>query len=92
MILFSSKTGLVQSLLLDNGYLTDIRTAAAGAISIKYLSNQNSKNLGIIGSGLQARLQAEAACLVRKFETITVWGRDQLKAEQCAEDIKKLQR
>jgi ornithine cyclodeaminase len=40
MVLFSSKTGLVQSLLLDNGYLTDIRTAAAGAISIKYLSNQ----------------------------------------------------
>ncbi|MDC1133179.1 hypothetical protein OAS72_01310 [Candidatus Pelagibacter sp.] len=90
MILFSSKTGLVQSLLLDNGYLTDIRTAAAGAISIKYLSNQNSKNLGIIGSGLQARLQAEAACLVRKFETITVWGRDQLKAEQCAKDIKQI--
>ena len=90
MVLFSSKTGLVQSLLLDNGYLTDIRTAAAGAISIKYLSNKNSKSLGIIGSGLQARLQAEAACLVRKFDTITVWGRDQLKAEKCAEDIKQI--
>ncbi|MDC0859893.1 cyclodeaminase [Candidatus Pelagibacter sp.] len=90
MILFSSKTGLVQSLLLDNGYLTDVRTAAAGAISIKYLSNQNTKSLGIIGSGLQARLQAQAACLVRKFETITVWGRDQLKAEKCAEDIKQI--
>lgn len=30
MILFSAKTGLVQALLLDNGYLTDVRTAAAG--------------------------------------------------------------
>ena len=33
MILFSAKTGLVQSLFLDNGYLTDIRTAAAGAVA-----------------------------------------------------------
>ena len=40
MILFSSKTGLIKSILLDNGYLTDIRTAAAGAISIKYLSKK----------------------------------------------------
>jgi ornithine cyclodeaminase len=62
MILFSSKTGLVQSLLLDNGYLTDIRTAAAGAISIKYLSNQNSKNLGIIGSGLTSKITS-TSCL-----------------------------
>jgi ornithine cyclodeaminase/alanine dehydrogenase-like protein (mu-crystallin family) len=30
MILFSAKTGLVEALLLDNGYLTDVRTAAAG--------------------------------------------------------------
>src|SRR5690606_1509787 len=33
MILFSAKTGLVEALLLDNGYLTDIRTAAAGAVA-----------------------------------------------------------
>lgn len=90
MILFSSKTGLIKSILLDNGYLTDIRTAAAGAISIKYLSKKNCKILGIVGSGLQARLQAQAACLVRKFDKIIVWGRDESKVQKCTKDIKSL--
>jgi len=35
MILFSAKTGLVEALLLDNGYLTDVRTAAAGAVEVR---------------------------------------------------------
>ena len=33
MVLFSATTGLVEALLLDNGYLTDVRTAAAGAVA-----------------------------------------------------------
>lgn len=42
MILFSAKTGLVQALLLDNGYLTDIRTAAAGAVAARHLSREDA--------------------------------------------------
>ena len=33
MVLFSARTGTLEALLLDNGYLTDIRTAAAGAVA-----------------------------------------------------------
>ena len=36
MVVFSAKTGLVEALLLDNGYLTDLRTAAAGAVAAKW--------------------------------------------------------
>lgn len=37
MVLFASRTGLVKALLLDNGYLTDVRTAAAGAVAARHL-------------------------------------------------------
>ena len=54
MVLLSAKTGLVQALLLDNGYLTDIRTAAAGAVAAKHLARQNSSVAAIFGAGMQA--------------------------------------
>ena len=38
MILLDSQTGVIKSVLLDKGYLTDVRTAIAGAIAAKYLS------------------------------------------------------
>ncbi len=42
MVLFSTKTGLVQAVLLDNGYLTDVRTAAAGAVAARHLSRPDA--------------------------------------------------
>ena len=87
MILFSAKTGLVQALFLDNGYLTDIRTAAAGAVATKWLAPAKVETAGIMGTGVQARLQAKAAHLVRPFSQVLVWGRDQEKAAACAADI-----
>lgn len=87
MILFSATTGLVQALLLDNGYLTDVRTAAAGAVAARYLAPARVETAGVIGTGAQARLQMEAAHLVRPFAKLLVWGRDEEKARTCAADI-----
>ncbi len=87
MILFSAKTGLVQALLLDNGYLTDVRTAAAGAVAARHLAPSTVETAGVIGTGTQARLQMEAAHLVRPFHKVLVWGRDAAKAEACAADL-----
>ena len=64
MILFSSSTGVVEALLLDNGYLTDVRTAAAGAVAAKHLAPENAKTACILGAGAQAKLQLQALCLV----------------------------
>ncbi len=86
MILFSARTGLVEAMLMDNGYLTDVRTAAAGAVAARYLAPE-VHTAGVIGTGVQARLQIEAAHLVRPFKRIQVWGRDPAKAAQCAVDI-----
>lgn len=87
MILFSAQTGLVRALFLDNGYLTDMRTAAAGAVAARHLAPQNVETAGVIGTGVQARLQMQAAHLVRPFKRLLVWGRDAAKAQTCAEDM-----
>ncbi|WP_343079556.1 cyclodeaminase [Ostreiculturibacter nitratireducens] len=87
MILFSAKTGLVESLFLDNGYLTDIRTAAAGAVAARHLASEKVETAGVIGTGVQARLQMQAAHLVRPFTRVLVHGRDMEKARACAADL-----
>lgn len=88
MILFSAKTGLVQAVFLDNGYLTDIRTAAAGAVAARHLAPPHVETAGVIGTGVQARLQMQAAHLVRPFKRLLVWGRDAAKAAVCADDLR----
>ncbi|MEZ0169374.1 ectoine utilization protein EutC [Microvirga sp. TS319] len=87
MILFSTKTGLVKALLLDNGYLTDVRTAAAGAVAAKHLSREDSHNAAIFGAGIQARLQLEALTLVRPIRQARIWARDFARAEAAARDL-----
>ena len=89
MILFSAKTGLVEALFLDNGYLTDIRTAAAGAVAARHLAPAHVETAGVIGTGVQARLQMQAAHLVRPFARVLVHGRDMDKARACAADLSR---
>ena len=90
MILFSAQTGLVESLFLDNGYLTEIRTAAAGAVAARHLAPEVVETAGVIGTGVQARLQMQAAHLVRPFARVLVHGRDMEKARACAGDLARL--
>ncbi len=89
MILFSAKTGLVEAVFLDNGYLTDIRTAAAGAVAARHLAPETVETAGVIGTGVQARLQMQAAHLVRPYKRLLVWGRDPVKAADCADDLRR---
>lgn len=84
MVVLSAKTGLLEALLLDNGYLTDVRTAAAGAVAARHLSRENSETAAIIGAGMQAKLQLEALALVRPITKAVIWARDRGKAEDLA--------
>ena len=87
MVLFSVRTGLVEAVLLDNGYLTDVRTAAAGAVAARHLSREDSASACIVGAGQQAKLQLEALCLVRPIREATMWGRDLKKVTSVAEEL-----
>lgn len=86
MVLLSARTGLVEAVFLDNGYLTDLRTAAAGAVAARHLAPE-VETAGVMGTGAQARLQMRAAHLERPFRRLLVWGRDGAKARACADDL-----
>ena len=89
MILFSCKTGVLEALLLDNGYLTDIRTAAAGAVAARHLSRIDSSNVCIIGAGTQAKLQLTALNFVRPIKCANIWARNFEKASLVAEELSR---
>lgn len=73
MLVFDSQTGNPLAFLLDNGYLTDFRTAAAGAVASKYLARQEVQQVGVIGAGMQGRMQVQALSFVRKFSRVKIY-------------------
>jgi ectoine utilization protein EutC len=74
MVLVSATTGFPLAILLDNGYLTDVRTGLAGAIAADYLAPKEITTVGVIGSGSQARYQVRGLKLVRDFSQLMVFG------------------
>jgi ornithine cyclodeaminase len=87
MVLLSARTGLVEALLLDNGYLTAIRTAAAGAVAARHLAREDASIAAILGSGAQAALQLEALMLVRPIRQARLWGRNPARAHALAASL-----
>lgn len=87
MVVLSAETGRVRAVLLDNGYLTDLRTAAAGGVAARHLSREDSRHAAIFGAGLQARLQLQALAMVRPIEKAVIWARDPVKAEALAREM-----
>jgi ectoine utilization protein EutC len=85
MMLLSATTGRLEALHLDNGYLTDLRTAAAGAVAARHLARADARVAGVLGAGSQAQVQIEALKLVRPIERVLLWGRDPAKAEAAAD-------
>lgn len=84
MVLLSAETGVTKAVLLDNGYLTDIRTAAAGGVAARTLSRSDSHIAAIYGAGLQARLQLEALTLVRPITEVRLWARRSEQGKETA--------
>jgi ornithine cyclodeaminase len=87
MILLSAKVGFPQALLLDNGYLTDVRTGLAGAIAAKYLAPNEIKTVGVIGAGVQARYQIRALKLVRDYDQVLVYNRHPERVTDYIEEM-----
>ena len=77
MLVFSQKTGVLEAVLLDEGYLTNLRTAVAGAVAAKYLAPRQVSAVGIVGAGVQGRMQLDWLRRVREFDRAVVWGIDE---------------
>ena len=71
--LFDAETGELTA-VMDGRYITEVRTAAASAVSVRHLAREDAAILAILGSGVQARSHLEALQLVRPFEEIRAWS------------------
>jgi ornithine cyclodeaminase len=76
LLVISQKTGLIEAILLDEGELTDVRTAAAGAVAARYLAPKNITTIGVLGSGVQAKLQVTALATQVPCRNLIVWSRN----------------
>ena len=89
MLLFSQQTGKLLSILLDEGYLTDVRTALAGAVAARYLAPEKVERIGIVGAGTQARLQLKYLKDLMDCRDVIVWGRSDEKLRSYKEDMEE---
>jgi ornithine cyclodeaminase len=88
ILVFSQKTGEPKLILLDKCWLTDMRTAAAGAVAAKHLAAKNIHHIGIVGTGVQARLQLEILRDVVDCKSCFIWGRDSTQVQIMIEDLR----
>lgn len=87
MALFDAETGLPAALLLDNGFLTDIRTGAAGAVAADHLARKTIRTVGVVGSGVQARHQVRCLRIVRSFSRIVAWSPSRERLETYCDEM-----
>ncbi len=90
MLIYRQGTGEPVCVLFDEGHLTDVRTAVAGAIAAKYMAPRDVASIGIAGTGAQARLQLRHLAAVTDCKRVVVWGRGneqtaRYRAEMSAE-------
>lgn len=88
-LLFDSRTGTPLAFLVDRGLLTDLRTAAAGAVAAEHLARKSIDKVAMIGTGTQGRLQMEALAKVRDFSMLRVWNRTSAGVEKYVAEMKK---
>ena len=90
ILLFKKGTGELACALLDECHLTNVRTAAAGAVVAKYLAPKNIECIGIIGAGTQGRMQVEYLAPVIDCKEVMVWGMSQNELDDYKKDMEPL--
>jgi ornithine cyclodeaminase len=89
VIVFDARDGAPAAFLLDNGFITDLRTGAAGGVAARHLAPRAPSTVAIVGTGGQARQQLDALAVVRPgFADVRVWGRDAAHAARCVDDLR----
>ena len=96
VLVFSATSGTPLALLGDNGVMTDTRTAAAGALvlsTLHPLPPPLSLNIAVLGGGIQARMQVEAAAAAfphASIASVTVWTRRPESAATYVETMRPI--
>ena len=88
-LVFNQKSGVLETILMDEAHLTDVRTAVAGAVCTKHLMPGDVKTIGIVGTGVKARLQLRFIKDVVDCRKVIVWGRSQDKLDAYKNEMEK---
>lgn len=89
IMIFSALDGQPMAVIEDRAWITQARTAGAGAVAAELLARPGASTLGIVGSGTQARLQARAILhVLPELRTLFVWGRGRENAQRFAEEMR----
>jgi len=89
MVVLDARTGAPVCVLDDKGWLTNARTAAAGALAAQAGAPSSVTGVGIIGTGEQAELQAKWTCKRLGIESVTVFGRTASHVEDYVERMRR---
>jgi len=84
---YEAATGFLSGMLLDNGFLTDLRTGAAGALAADLLAKKDVDQVAIIGAGIQGRYQLEALLGVRSPAGVWICDLDHAAADAYAREM-----
>ncbi len=90
MLVFSQQTGFLESVLLDEGHLTNVRTALAGRIAARYLAPKRVNAIGVFGTGTMARMQVEYLATETGCRDVVAWGRANDSLARYREDMSAL--
>ncbi|HEX2072944.1 MAG TPA: ornithine cyclodeaminase family protein [Geodermatophilus sp.] len=85
---FDARTGEPVA-VMDGTAITEARTAACSALSIRLLARPDARVLAVLGTGVQARAHALAATTVHRFTEVRIAGRDPARAAALAADLKE---
>jgi ornithine cyclodeaminase len=86
IVLLDPETGALRA-LVDGRYITEARTAAVSAVSVKHLARKEARILALVGSGVQARSHLEAIDRVRSLDEVRVWSRSQANRDAFVADM-----
>jgi ornithine cyclodeaminase len=85
MLVFSQKTAQLECILLDECHLTNVRTAAAGAVVARYLAPSRVERIGVFGAGVQGKMQVEALLPITPCRDVIVWGQNERELDAYRE-------
>ncbi len=88
-LVFDARTGSLHAILLDNGYLTDLRTGATGALAAETLAREDAETVAVLGAGGQARYQLDALTRVRPVRRLRAWSRTPSRTTEYAEEMRR---
>jgi ornithine cyclodeaminase/alanine dehydrogenase-like protein (mu-crystallin family) len=87
--LFDGKTGAFVA-LIQADYLGQMRTGAASGVASEFMARPDASEVGIFGSGKQARTQLIAICKVRKIERVQVYSPNEDHRRSFADEMGKV--